>query len=221
MPSPLMALGAALGGLGALGKGIFGAKQNKLANKIHPQWQQYKTNPYASQQLGMAQQLFNGRMFGAANQERNIFSNQANFNANINRNATDGSQALALAAAGQGQADQSFANLQTQELQNKYGMLANLNNAYGQMIDEGRMEHQSMMQKYAMDVNEKNALRGAGANNMFGALSDLSGGLIQMGQLQQQNKFQKQQLGLGQQGLDWQKEYQQQYLDILRNQKKQ
>jgi hypothetical protein len=46
-----------------------------------------------------------------------------------------------------------------------------------------------MLQKYQMDVNEKNALRGAGANNMFGAVSDLSGGLIQMGQLQQQKKF--------------------------------
>jgi hypothetical protein len=196
MPLPLMAIGAALGGLGAIGKGIFGAKQNKLANKIHPKWEQYKTNPYASQQLGMAQQLFNGRMFGAANQERNIQSNLANFNANVSRNATSGSQAIALAAAGQGQADQSFANLQTQELQNQYGLLGNLNNAYGQMIEEGRMEHQSMQQKYQMDVNEKNALRGAGANNMFGALSDLSGGLIQMGQYKDQNKYNKQLLDI-------------------------
>jgi hypothetical protein len=144
----------------------------------------------------MAQQLFNGRSFGAADQERNIFSNQANFNANINRNAGSGSQALALAAAGQGQADQSFANLQTQESQNKYGMLSNLNSAYGQMIQEGDKEHQSLIQKYQMDVAEKNALRGAGAQNMFGAVSDLSGGLIQMGQYQDQNKYNKQLLEL-------------------------
>jgi hypothetical protein len=192
----LLGIGTALGGIAAVGKFIQGAHQNKLAKKIHPVWEQYKTNPYASQQLGMAQQLFNGRMLGAANQERNIYSNQANFNANVSRNATDGSQALALAAAGQGQADQSFSNLQTQELQNKYGMLSNLNNAYGQMIGEGDKEYNSMLQKYQMDVNEKNALRGAGANNMFGAVSDLSGGLIQMGQLGQQNNYNKELLKL-------------------------
>lgn len=193
---PLLAIGAALGGLGAIGKGIFGAHQNKLANKIKPVWEQYKTNPYASQQLGMAQQLFNSRMFGAQDLQRNIYSNNANFNANIGRNATDSSQALALAAAGQGQTNQALSNLQTQEAQNKYGLLSNLNQAYGQMIGEGDKEYQSMLQKYQMDVAEKNALRGAGANNMFGAMSDLSGGLMQFGQLADQKKYNKQLLEL-------------------------
>lgn len=174
MPIPLMAIGAGIGALGSIGKMIFGGKQRREARKINPIWQQYQTNPFAKQQLGLAQQMFGGRMAGAAEQERNILSNQANFNANIGRNATDSSQLLALAAAGQGQTNNAFQNLQIQEAQNKYGMLNNLNNAYGQMIQEGDKAHQSQLQKYQMDMAQKQALLGGGAENIMGGLGDLA-----------------------------------------------
>lgn len=181
--NPLMLAGAALGGIGALGKIIFGGGQRKEGKKINPVFNQYKTNPYAKQQLGIAQQLFNGRMAGAGNLENNILKNQQTFNSNINRNATDSSQALALAAAGQGQTNNSLQDLQTQEQQNKYGMLQNLNQAYGGMVSEGNKEYESMLQKFQMDTQQKNALMGGGATNMFSGIGDLASLGIMGGQL--------------------------------------
>ncbi len=183
MPLPLMAIGAGIGALGSIGKFLFGNKQRREGKKINPVFNQYKTNPYAKQQLGIAQQMFNGRMAGASNLENNIYSNQANFNANVGRNATDSSQVLALAAAGQGQSNDAFQNLQTQEAQNKYGMLQNLNQAYGGLISEGNKEYDSMLQKFQMDTQQKNALMGGGAANMFGGISDLASLGIMGGQL--------------------------------------
>ena len=183
MPLPLMAIGAGIGAIGSIGKMIFGGKQRREAKKIKPVFNQYKVNPFAQQQLGIAQQMFNGRMAGASDMEQNILASQANFNANVGRNATDGSQALALAAAGQGQANQSFQDLQTQESQNKAAMLGNLNNAYGGMINEGDKVYNSMFQKFQMDTNQKNALKNAGAQNIFGGISDLASLGVQAGQL--------------------------------------
>ena len=53
-------------------------------------------------------------------------------------------------------------------------MLQNLNQAYGGLINEGDKEYQSMFQKFGMDTQQKNALMGGGAQNMFGAFSDLA-----------------------------------------------
>lgn len=181
--NPLLAIGAGIGAIGSIGKMLFGGSQRREGKRIKPIWQQYQTNPFAKQQLGIAQQLFNGRMAGAGNLEQNILSNQQTFNSNINRNATDSSQALALAAAGQGQTNNALQNLQTQEQQNKYGMLQNLNNAYGTMIQEGDKSYESMLQKFQMDTAQKNALMGAGASNIFGGLGDLSSLGIQVSQL--------------------------------------
>lgn len=173
MPLPLL-IGAGLGIANAVGRFISGNKQKKEARKINPVFNQYKANPLAGQQLSLAKQLYNGRMAGAPQLERNIFTNNANFMGQVDRNATDSSQALALAAAGQGQTDQSLSNLQTQEAQNKYAMLQNLNQAYGTNIEEGDKEYQSMLQKYQMDAGRKDALNSAGAENKYGAVSDLS-----------------------------------------------
>lgn len=171
---PLLAIGAGLGLANAAGKFISGIKQTKESKKINPQWQQYKTNPFAKQQLGIAQQLFNGRMAGAPELERNIMSNQASQMANASRNATDSSQLLALGGASQGVTNDALSNLQVNEAQNKQAMLGNLNQAYGGMIDEGDKEYQSLLQKYGMDVERKDALRNAGAQNKYGAVSDLA-----------------------------------------------
>jgi hypothetical protein len=173
MPLPL-AVPLIAAGANMIGRFISGAKQTKESKSINPVFNQYKSSPFASQQLSLAKQLFNGRMAGAPQLERNLFTNNANFMGQVNRNATDSSQALALAAAGQGQTDQSLSNLQTAEAQNKYNMLGNLNNAYGTMIDEGDKEYQSMLQKYQMDVDRKDALRNSGAQNKYGAVSDFA-----------------------------------------------
>jgi hypothetical protein len=181
--NPLGIAGGLLCGLADIGKLIFGAHQNHLANQIHPIFNQYQTSPYAKQQLGVANQLFNGRMAGAGALEQNIGASQANYLNNAQRNATDSSQLLSLAGLSQGQSNNAYQDLQTKEQQNKYNMLDNLNHAYNVMINEGDKTYQSMLEKYQMDTQQQQQLRGASAQNMFGALGDLSGGLIQAGSL--------------------------------------
>lgn len=185
MPLPLLAIGAGIAGLGAIGKFFAGNKQSKEAKKINPIWKQYESSPYAAQQLGLAKQMFGGRMAGAPQYERNILSSQGNVLDSVNRNATDASQALAMAAATQGQTDQSLSDLQTQESQNKYSLLDNLNQAYGTMIGEGNKVYDSVRDKYMLDSQRKDALASSGAQNKYGAVGDIGSMFMQMGQLQQ------------------------------------
>lgn len=160
-----------------IGLGIF---QNLKANKIKPQWEQYQTNPYAQKRLGAANNLFNSRMAGAAEMERNIFSNQASAIGNVNKNATDASQALAAASGIGANTNQAFGQLQNAEMQNKYAMLNNLNNAYAQMIGEGDKVHNSKMQKFQMDTAQKNALRNSGINNIFSGIDSIDAAIQQV-----------------------------------------
>lgn len=171
---PLMAIGAGLSLVNAVGKWIGGNKQSKEAKKINPVWQQYQTNPFAKRQLALAQNLFSGRMAGASNMERNLMASQGNTINNISRLGTDSSQALALNALSQDQTDQSLSNLQIQEAGNQQAMLGNLNNAYSNMVNEGDKEYESILQKFQMDVSRKDALAKAGAENKYGAVGDLA-----------------------------------------------
>lgn len=175
--------GLIAGGIGALGKIGAGIFQGKQANKINPVYEPYETSEYAKSQLGLAQQMFGGRMFGAGDLEKNIYGSQAGYMGNVNRNATDSSQALALGGLAQGQTNQAFQNLQIQEQQNKYGLLDNLNRAYQTMTNEDWKEYQDMLNKYELDTKQKDALRESSWSNIFGGISDIGGGLIGMDNL--------------------------------------
>lgn len=175
MAFPFMAVGAGLGLLGQIGKFVSGIKQSKEAKKINPVWQQYQTNPFARRQLETAQNAYADPSMGTRpGFQRNIFSNTANFIGNVNRNATDSSQALALGAAGLEQGNEAISNENMNFMRNKMGALQNLNQAYGTMVGEGDKEYQSMLQKFQMDAERKDALKSAGAQNKFGAISDLA-----------------------------------------------
>ena len=184
-------VGMGINALTSLFKIGMGIKQNSLANKIKPQFDQYVTSPFAKQQLGTAQNLFNGRMAGAGALENNIYGNQASTQSNINRNTTSSAQALGLAAGVQGNTNDAFQNLQIQEAQNKTNMLGNLNQAYGQMIGEGDKVHQSKMEKFNIDTQQQAALRNSAFQNMFGGANDIAGAAATLGQQGQQDNFWK------------------------------
>jgi len=136
-----------------------------MSNAINPNDPTYRTSPYAQQRLGLAQNLLNARMPGATSMERNIYGNAANQMSNVNRNATSGSQALAMGAAVQGQANQSFQNLGTQEQQDYYNRSQNLASAQQGMTQEGDKVYQDQLRDYQEKQQLKNAYLAAGMQN--------------------------------------------------------
>lgn len=163
-----------MGLLDSLFGGIVGALQLGQAGKIHPQYTPYTPSPYAATNLSNAEQAYNGRMAGASTLEQNIMGNQANSNAAVDRSATNSAQALAVKAANVGQTNQSFRQVQTQEAQNKYQLLNNLNLANQGEVQEGDKTYQAQMQKYQMDIGQQGALRSSGLTNIANGLGGLS-----------------------------------------------
>ena len=174
-------IGALVSGVGALGKVFAGAKQNRLANKINPVFQQYQQNPLAQENLAVNKNMFYGRMPGAQKAESNIMQSQANQLANVQRGATDASQLLAMGAGLQGGTNEAFSNLAAAEAQSKAGLLTNLGQAYRGAISEGDKAYESMLQKYQIDRQDKAALRESGMQNIFGGIGDVGAGLMQYG----------------------------------------
>jgi hypothetical protein len=135
------------------------------SDAINPSDPTYKPSPYAQERLGLAQTLLNARMPGATAMERNIYGNQANQQANIERNATSGSQALAMGAAAQGQTNQAFQNLGVQEQQDYYNRAQNLSGAQAGMTQEGDKVYQDQLRDYQEKQSLKNAYLGAAIQN--------------------------------------------------------
>lgn len=179
-------------GVSAIGAGTkiySGFKQNSLANKINPQFDQYQTSPYAKQQLGTAQQAYNAPMPGYQDQVRGIQTAQSNANSFVQKNATDSGQALSLGGLNQGIANNAVTDLGRQQAQYKMGMLGNLNNAYGAMIGEGDKEYNSQFQKYQTDVGIQQGLRSGGMQNISSGINDIASGIATGQQSQQQDDF--------------------------------
>lgn len=163
-------IGLGLGGVGAIGGLISSFGNNAKLDELYRQDPSYSGNPIAGQRLGLAQTLLNGRMPGATAMERNIYGNQSNQLANVNRNATDSSQALALGASAQGQTNQALQNLATQEQQDYYNRLNNLTGAQQGMIQEGDKVYQDKLRKYS----DLSAITGAKIQNTANAWKSLS-----------------------------------------------
>ncbi len=162
-------LGAGLGIAGAVGNFIGAGNANRRLNQLMKKNPTYKENPVAAQRLGLAQQLLNARQPGAAAQERNIYGNQATTLAQVNRNSTDASQALAMAAGVQGQTNQSFNQLGIQEAEDYYNRLQNLTGAQLGKIEEGDKVHQDQVRRF----QDLAAIRGAQTQNTANAWSSV------------------------------------------------
>lgn len=158
---PFSLISAGVGGLGAIGGIVNMFTSGSRLKNLMSQDPTYTANPVAAQRLGLANTLLNARMPGATAMERNIYGNQANQLANVNRNATDSSQALAMGAAAQGQTNQAFQNLSTQEQQDYYNRLQNLTGAQQGMIAEGDKVYQDKVRRF----QDMAGLTGAGMQN--------------------------------------------------------
>ena len=167
-------LGPIIAGTGAVGKFAQGIQQSNLASKVVVPEANQTISPFAQQSRDLANQMFNGQMAGASTAAKNIFGNQSNTNAGIDRNAQSGAQALALLSASQGQTNNAFVQLGQQEGNYKLNALNNLNNANAAMTGEKDKMYEADLRKRTEAINEKNALRGSGMQNKFGAVKDLS-----------------------------------------------
>jgi hypothetical protein len=185
-----VATAAVIGVGGSIATTAIAAKQAKKANEMQPEYRPYEPSEYDKSRLSLAQMLFNGRMAGAGNMERNIASSGASFTNNVNRNATDSGQALALSGMGLGVTNNAYNDLQTREAGNKYDLLNNLNQGYQAMSNADNKQFDADYQKYLLDVQQKNSLKNAAFQNLFGGIGDLASGAATYGQYREQSKFQ-------------------------------
>lgn len=173
-------IGLATGLIGGIA-GIFGAgSANSKLDELLQKDPTYTANPLANQRLGLAQSLLNARSPGAAYAEKNIYGNQANQQANIQRNATDGSQALALGAAGQAQTNQAFLGLNNQEDQNYQQRLGNLNQAQQGEIQEGDKVYQDQIRRFG-DMAQIRGQQNQNTQNAWNSISNLGFGAANFG----------------------------------------
>jgi hypothetical protein len=160
------------------GTGLFklfkGLHQDHLANKVQIPEASYETSPYAQKMLAEATRLKNSQMPGMSAATQNIYGNQANAMGSVDRNATSGSQALAMLGAIQGNTNQAFQGLANQQNQYAQNQAQNYNQANMAMINEGDKVYEDRVRQQQQAIAEKNALRGAGTQNFGGGLNDLT-----------------------------------------------
>jgi hypothetical protein len=177
---PLSAIGMGVGLIGGIGS-IFGnRKSNRELDKLLKQNPAYQSNPIAAQRMALAQQLLNARQPGAAAAERNIYGAQANSMANVQRNATDSSQALALAAGIGGQTNQAFGDLAQQEAQGYQQRYQNLVGAQEGMIQEGDKVYGDQVRRF-QDLAAIRGMQNQNRQSSWQGISNLGFGLANYG----------------------------------------
>lgn len=186
MPIPLGLVGAGISALSGL---ITSGKQKRLARKIKLNDPTYEESKYAKNNLALAQQLYNARMAGAAQQEQNILSGQSNAISAVQRNASSGTDALAAAAGIQGQTNQSFADLGLAEAQDKLQRYALVNQANQQMVAEGDKVYGDKLRKYQEALQAKNALQGAALQNFHNSIAGFGNALAMYGNSEDGGNF--------------------------------
>jgi len=156
---------AGIGALGSFYKIAHGIRQSNLANKVVVPDADYQKTGL----VPMATQMFNGRMPGATIAENNIMANQGSAMASTERNATSGTQALALLGAIQGQTNNAFVGLGQQEANYKLNTFNNLERI---TTRENEMDYADEVRKRQEAIAEKTALRGSGNQNVAGGIND-------------------------------------------------
>lgn len=175
------AVGAALSIVGGIASNISGDKTRKKLEQLGNSDPQYIPSEDAKQRMGLAQSLLNARMPGSAAVEKNIAVQQANTQGNVQRNATDSSQSLALAAAGQGQADSAYQQAGIAENQDYMGRVNNYNSANQGMVEEHQTQYNDSVRRWQDQVNialQRHAIRqqqGQNMSNMGASVSSMGG----------------------------------------------
>lgn len=173
MPLPFLAIGAAISGISSLFGAAKGIGMMNQAGQIHPEWN-YQESQDAKNMIGLTQTRLNSQNPYANANRRNIMTSQANAMNSIKKAVMDPSQALAMAAATQGQADQSTFQQNQQDLAYDQQNMGNYMNAANVGVNQNNMKNQFMAQKYSNDMSQKNALQTAGQQSVMNAGQSLA-----------------------------------------------
>lgn len=177
------AVGMALGTIGTIGSNLDSDKTRGALLRLEGQDPSYQTSPYAKDRLGLASTLLNSKMPGYTQMQQNIQGAQATQDANIDRTATDSSQALALKSQAQAGTDQQFRNLGVADQQDYYNRLQNLTGAQQGMTSELDKEYQDRVRRWQDQINITMARNGIKTNewqsvsNLGGMIGGMSGGM--------------------------------------------
>jgi len=183
----LAGAGVLIGGVQSL-MGASQAKKAKtnLINEINNQ-SLYQPSEYAQRSLAEAQARENAKAAAVTYGEKMLGSGLANAQANVNRNASSGQQALAMGAANVGQYNQGVMDLSQTQNQYNQQAIGNTNAARGVMIGEQEKAFNSVLAKqnalqnlFAGQLGAGNAMLGQGlgtmASGLIGAAGAYSGG---------------------------------------------
>jgi hypothetical protein len=174
-------IGAGIGLIGGIGKMFARGKANKEMRNLQQQDPNYTANPLAAQRLSYARSLRDARMPGAAAAERNIYGNMGNTLTNIQNNATNSGQVLAMAAAAQGQAQQGFENLGMAEAQDQQRRMGNWKGALEGQIQEEDKVFGDDLRQYGNKVQMQGAMAENRANT-WGDISNMGFGIADFAQ---------------------------------------
>lgn len=169
---PLSMASGVLGVVGGIG-GIFASKgANRKLDQLLANDPKYAANPLVAQRLGLTKTLLNARAPGAAFQEANIYGNQANTMAAVDRNATSGSQGLAVAAGLQAQTNQAFTGMAEQDAADYQRRFGNYVGAEEGQISEGDKVYQDQIRRF-QDESQIRGAQSANTSNAWKSLSNL------------------------------------------------
>jgi hypothetical protein len=157
--------------VGTIGGIISRSNANKKARQQLANRPSYAIDESIKKRLGLAETQYGGRSGAAAAAERNIFQTAANTQANINRAATDVTQAQLGAGQIQGQTNQAFNQLQIQEIADEQRKLQNLVSAQEAMAAENKAAWGWNVQGKWQDTN---AIEAAIAQNRANSWKDVT-----------------------------------------------
>ena len=177
---PVVAIGLGLGIAGGIGKMFGRGKANREMRRLMKSNPAYQENPLAKQRLGMAQQLLNARMAGAAKLENNIFANQANRLSGLQKTATDATQLLMGGAQSQSQTNDALGNLAIMEEQNFDNRLNRVEGAQEGVINEQTKVFQDQVRRFQDNMQIQGAMN-ANRQNTWGDISNMGFGLASFG----------------------------------------
>lgn len=176
------AVGGVLGTVGTIGANLSGDKLRKKLNQAKNTNPAYAPSTDVNKRMALANNFLNGRSLASLITERQLATaqnNQLNF---INRNATDGSQALALGTATLGQTQGAIQDNAVREAQDYYNKLNNYNLANEAVVNEYTKAFDDKVRRWQDMVNidvTRHAIRqqqGQNMANLGGMIAGMSFG---------------------------------------------